>query len=177
MAKSEFDIRHASPLVWVGQQRLAEKRQLVDKDRRFAHASLVKFTFNADEVAEIEQLCEGPARIAQLFLSQVNLHLARPIPNVEKLNLTLDAALHNSSGGADAWALALGLVGGQLADIGDRLVSLKSLVPRIDAEGLDLPELFGTDLFEVAFVGHGWVFRAGSPKQATDCLANARFGF
>src|SRR5262249_1591960 len=154
MAEAELHLLHAAPLVGVWQDRLGEERQLLGEDGRFALARLAEGPLDADEVAEVEFVSELPAEVADLLLADEDLHLAGPVenfglfvfafdfalgglgdrlagpvPEIEEVDLPLDASAGDAARRLDAWTFAFRRVGGKLEDGVDRLMAIEALPP------------------------------------------------
>src|SRR5207302_5556823 len=137
-------------------QRFAQERQLVAKDGRLAQARLAEKAFDADEVAQVKVLSDSPALLADLFLTDHDLHPACPVPNIKENGLTLSAPLDDAPGGFDARPAIFRKVRRKSVNGGNRLVAVEALAPRIEAQFLDAAQLVGSARLKiVGGVGHG----------------------
>ncbi len=82
-----IDPRNPNHLVGVWQQRLAQEVEAGGEDRQFAGLGQAERAFHTDQVAEVEELCHGPAGFTDLLLGKVDLDAAGPILDLEEMDL------------------------------------------------------------------------------------------
>src|SRR5262249_53224780 len=143
------------------------------EDRGFARTRLAEGAIDADQVAEVEELRELPAGRANLPLADHHLDparpvevfgrlvlasdrgarggVARPVPEVEEVELPLDAPADDAPGRAHLRALVVGQVARQREDLLDRLMVVEPAAPGVDSQSRDLSELVGTTRFVLTF--------------------------
>src|SRR5207247_4146122 len=97
--------------------------------------------------------------------------------DVDKESLALAAALDNTPGGLHVRTLAFGSIGGQSANINDRLVSIEAPAPRVEPQLLDLAQLINAAGFQ-CFCRFGHFGRLSfRGKQAKKAGSLLRRGF
>ncbi len=168
LAVDQIDIAHPLPHLGIGQplvlcrrrlQRFAEEVQRFGEDRQFAGPRAAQFAVDADQIAQVETLRQGPTLLADLPLAEQYLQLARPVADVEEDRLAGAALEHDAAGGADLRTvlplvpLALGrrldddfaFAG---ANPGDGLVAVESLPPGVEPELANLLQLLPPRRFQ-----------------------------
>src|SRR5262249_28267723 len=99
------------------------------------------------DVAEVEQLDDLPAQLADLLLADHDLDAARPVAELEEDDLALPATEKDPPGDSDHRAgrqfagAFLGLRRAPRAQVPDRAVAIEPLAPRIQPQLRDLAEL------------------------------------
>ena len=134
MPQPEFDLLHSAPLVRMRQEGLAEVVNLVGEDRELAGLRQAQRAVHAEQVAEVELLCQGPAFFTHLTLADHDLNAARPILQLQEMRLAHAAAQDNAAGGAHA-RRRVGIVR-RAAQHRDSLVAVEAAAPGIE------PQLF-----------------------------------
>ena len=139
---------------------------MIDPDGRLPLARLAEDPFDADQVAEIEQVGECPALFAHLLLAGHDLDAAGLIVQLQEVDVPLVAAEDDAASGADP--LGRIFIEGEARfgqNTGDGRVAIEPAAPRVEAERLNLAELFESAGVRVAgdgrigsrrFGGHGY---------------------
>ena len=123
---------------------MARKVRLVGEDGQLAGLGVAERAVDADQVAQVEQLDQVPAQVADLLLADEDLDAFGPVAELEEDDLPLPAPEHDPPGDADGGpGLGLltlrGLGNRQLADLGDRLVAVEPLAPGVQPQVGDSP--------------------------------------
>src|SRR5204863_10194779 len=132
------------PLLGRREQALGQERERLGEDGQLARPGVTEPAVDTDQIAEVEELSELPAQLADLLLADEDLDAAGPVAEFEEDDFALTAAEHDPAGDADhrTGLVATGHVGrGRRTDFPDRLVAIESLTPRIQPQVRDPPEL------------------------------------
>ena len=106
----QVEIAHPLPQFGIGQavvlfgrrlERLGEKMQLLGEDRQLAGLGALQLAIDADQVAQVEALGQGPVLVADLAAADEQLDLAGPVADVDEDQLALLALQDDAAGGAD----------------------------------------------------------------------------
>ena len=98
---------------------MVRKCRLVGEDRQLAGLGALQLAVDADDVAQVEALGQGPVLVAHLALADQHLDPSGPVADVEEDQLAGAALQHDAAGGADRRAVLLrrlAFLGGRLDD-------------------------------------------------------------
>src|SRR5262249_51093007 len=102
LAIADFYVLEAMPLLGHGEQRLGEELELLGVDRKLARAGAEEVSFNADDVADVEELEELKIALGDGVFLDVNLHPLAGLLKVHEARLAHGTARHHATGDADA---------------------------------------------------------------------------
>src|SRR5262249_24902004 len=110
LAAALLDVGQAVPLLGGRHEALAEERQAAGfgEDRQIAGAGMAQRAVDAQQVAQVEPLGQGPAGLADLVLADHHLDLAGPVAELEEVDLPLASPEHDPARHPDAGAGLLG---------------------------------------------------------------------
>ena len=139
-----LDVRQPVPLLGGRQQALAQEGQARREDGQLARLGVSERPVHSEQVAQVEQLDQAPARVADLLLADEDLDSLGPVAKVEEDHLPLSPLEHDppgdAHGGPGLGLLSLGSPGNrQLPDGGDRLVAVEPLPPGVEPQVGDSP--------------------------------------
>ena len=111
LAIAGLDIFQAVPLLGHGEQRFRQEIQVFDVDAELIGPGTEQVAFDADQVAQIEQLIERVFLFADRVLAHINLQLFAILHQVREPRLAHAANGHNAPGDTDFDATALTVPG------------------------------------------------------------------
>ena len=101
LAIARFLIRQAVEFFRQGTERLGQQRPFFNADRRFARVSRENNPFDADDIADIQQLEQGIRFFTQNILAEIQLDFAADIAKDAEGRLAVTADRHEAAGNAD----------------------------------------------------------------------------
>ncbi len=104
---AQFRVGQSMMLVRRRLERFGEEHELIRENRQFAFLGMLQLPLDANDIAQVEALRDGPIRFADLLLADVELNSPRPILQVQKNQFSRVAEQHDAARGADARAMLL----------------------------------------------------------------------
>src|SRR5690606_36076328 len=137
LAVARLNVLEAVPLLGKGAQRLGEDGPLVGGDGQLAGARANGPTGGADPVAQVEQLEQAKALLAEPVLPELDLQVASAIANDEEGHLPEGPDHHDPAGHGEDGGILFDLLGGLALEAPMQLrgdvLHAPAVPPRIDS--------------------------------------------
>ncbi len=153
---ARLDVLEAVPLLGHGEQRLAEKLELFRVDAEFAGAGAEEIAFDADDIAQVDELEKCVIALSDGVLLDVDLEARTVLLEVGEAGLAHVAQCHQASGDADSHLRRqfLGRLGAVLGeDVGHGVGELEALAVAPVTEGFDFANARQALFEQVVFQG------------------------